>query len=281
MLYSTYNSLFPSDGAATPFLVCDVTTPLPEKFDAAKTWATSWVHVRPESMRPLDLSDDAVLLYILIHEFAHCGPEKIPENIFSGIYSNYLPYSVQNLFRPLAAWINNSINSEERQADLTAIQVISEKLDVKEIEKFVLYSRATDTNPLFFKDYDTRHDLALYIDSYLNGTAPPSIEDVQNSRNEIVDRVNAVLKSFKFPEAKINWVEYYIPKFEDRMLQDDENSIFILRVINKVRQNDQGTLSPLARRRLELFIEGMTYFAPNVVSRALAPRPIPQPSPAT
>ncbi len=276
VLFSTYREQFPSSGATVPLLVCDITSPKEEKFDAIKSMATYWANIRPESMRPLPVSDQEILAFILMHEIAHCGPEKIPEGIFLTLYS-MLPYKLQNLIGPVANWVDERVNHEERQADLSAIKTIAQDSGRDQIAQFVLYARAIQAHHLVYKDVDTNHDLVLYIDAYLQGKSPPSIEDVQDSRNEIVDQFNKIFKSMNLPEAKIDWLSYYVPSYEDRTPKSDDKRILTIRIADQIRREDQN-LSPLARRRLDLFIDGMAYFSPKVVSEALHKKVEPPPS---
>lgn len=178
---------------------------------------------------------------------------EIPKELLSG-----LPSDDQKIKQAMMLYIFRLLDSEKdlgsfesksAEAYVYAFQAISEMYNDPAFARIALHMSALD-----FDDDMMAHHEALIIEAHFSGAPHPKEKDTEKAVQELRDL---------FPERYNSYEEGAVKKTQ---------------VIQDIIQNKRASLSPLALRRAELYIEAVEYFAPallqkNTPSAAAAPIP--------
>ena len=191
-------------------------------------------------------------LFTLLHEIGHCrssdggGPLMGLSHLFSDEVA-------QRLFSE--AFIKERVvlrNKNELHADLIAIQELKKMFRAQDVENYVLYLRAVHLDQIIsINDYS--HDLVLSVDAAIHQTTMPSFDEIYASRRELFNAVIPRMMKTMSPDGETD-----CSAFDHAM---SECAGYAIRDLLK----DDKALSPWARRRGELYLEGIKYFAPDLL----------------
>lgn len=136
---------------------------------------------------------------------------------------------------------------KEGDADWRAYLMLEQITDEPALFETILYQRALALSE--------DHDTALYLDAMKNGMPPPSADEISGVWKEILHEME----------------KHHENGFRGLSLFD--TTVFL----NAMASGELGDLSPLARRRAELFVEAIRFFAPGVLGSEPDSKPEKQP----
>lgn len=272
---SFLNAASPSLGyTVTRTFTCSINIKDAKRFSTRNFFADNILMIKRSSFRDIPVSDEHVSLAITLHEGSHCDTEKniggIKDQLLGGIPDTLLKNSALRYKR------QDFINEREYHSDTEAAKAIENLAGNKNIHDFTLAFRSVSPFYISSEDLDYEHDIALRLDAARKGIKEPTIEDIINSRKEIAPLVKARLESILGRPVKTEWhLKMLIPDFsyEEKPFTSDKGQIAILQSADYVLKEHGNKLSHYAKRRLELYIEGVHYFAPSVVEEALKQEP--------
>ncbi len=257
---SLYYNAHSFPGYTVALAGCDIWVPKKESYDLRKEIADT-LHVRREAIRPLPVNDKDAWLYTLTHETGHCHPVRetlatisrlssaLPENLRNA--AGYGPYDTPG----------RSYDSE-LHSDMGALTFMNESTESVGIERMVLYYRAVSPLNIWSTEFGYAHDLALHIDASLSGKPPPTMKDVVDSRKELVGYIARYLESIKTKPLQV--ARKIAPDLTPPKTEDDSIGRLSFLAVQGTLRKYGDDMSPFARRRAELYIQGIEYFAPSL-----------------
>ena len=151
---------------------------------------------------------------------------------------------------------------EEARADIASIDIFKGHESADDVAKFLKAYRIVDRSSDYYfidnftAEHQQSHDTALFIDAHLRGEPAPDVEDVMRSNYELYDAVMSDDDGYvhDLHELTKEGATFYITRRIHNILGD---------------KNVDKILSPLAKRRAELFLEAIEHFAPQYYKRAV------------
>lgn len=138
-----------------------------------------------------------------------------------------------------AGSIKESDEFAEADSDSFGVWMSAKVNQNPEVIKVAIYMRAMNT----FRDHDT----ALYIDAKRNGQPLPSTQQMIEAHEDAFGLAHAYLRN-------------KIPGILEDQLRD---YVVLTDAFRHVLKDHAAIMSPLAKRRAELFVEASLYFAPS------------------
>lgn len=204
--------------------------------------------VREDVLDTSLISDDAMYVFFLAHEQAHCVPDMAH----------------------LVLRKAGSTNRLEKESDMVALKTVQTLMDEPNISEFMKLLRAA--SPLFvFKGRGSdAHDISLYIDALIKKTPLPSYEDITASRAELAklaeqERVQMGYFPKRSAAPPIFETQNEQKLRDKKRVKNEDQAVWRIKIITNVLQKYGDTMSPLAKIRAELFLEAYQTFAPSLI----------------
>jgi hypothetical protein len=266
-----------TNGYAVPLFSCTITLPNEDRYDL-KNKISSEMLVPSDKVVINNLTAQEELLTVLLHEIGHCNTGTVA-------IGATMPYAISGMEAlgitpaPFKEFSMHHQLRKELSADEYSLDIVTAHIDhiAHEMSLLRLYRRATPFHFLIDSNSHHDYDLALSVDAHIRNIPKPSTQEIVASREEIssfvrsryLERVpNAKLENNMLDNIRDYFTNLIDISSEDFVPQNNKAAIFYILTVDQFLQ--QPDITPLAKRRAELYLESMTYFAPEVVQSARA-----------